>query len=285
MPCQARQKKGKPQTADINLKFQIWIEKTLNMNEFEILNFKQQSKFTQMIFEDVLMLVLDALIIFGFFNVPKITHRGLNGKTLLTQLGSSCVSIFTAYSTLAYQSKTLHEDKFEYILVCMKARQGWIPFGNILEGKRLFNNVDFGSTQLKKTGRLGTNAMGLYVPVSFKFSELTLRLFTKFITNASINKAQHKFDDETFLVEEDGVEDEQVGGSKYESVAGSVIDVERKAIVEKVAQYEPKFDFGKSLDALTAHSFLSFIAIQQQADADYLYYRFDLKKVDWRRLV
>lgn len=44
-----------------------------NMNEFELHNFKSQSKYTQMLFEDLMMVLLDALVVFGVFSVPKVT--------------------------------------------------------------------------------------------------------------------------------------------------------------------------------------------------------------------
>jgi hypothetical protein len=57
-----------------------------------------------MIFEDMLMIVLDALILVGYFSVPKITHTGLKASTLYMQLGSTFMSIYLAITTLSYQS-------------------------------------------------------------------------------------------------------------------------------------------------------------------------------------
>ena len=75
----------------------------------------------------------------------------------------------------------LKEDKLEYLLVCMKARQGWIPFGNILENRKLFEDIDFGNMELRKKGMLGTNALGAYEAVDFRFSDMTLKLFSKLV--------------------------------------------------------------------------------------------------------
>ena len=67
------------------------------------------------------------------------------------------------------------------MLVSMKARQGWIPFGRILEDRKLFQDIDFGNMDLKKKGILGTNALGGYESVNFRFSEMTLKVFSKLI--------------------------------------------------------------------------------------------------------
>ena len=40
------------------------------------------------------------------------------------------------------------------MLVCLKAKQAWIPFNNLIENRLLFNNVDFGEVDLKKVGGL-----------------------------------------------------------------------------------------------------------------------------------
>ena len=53
------------------------------MNEFEIQNFRQQSKYTQMIFEDIPMLILDGLMVGGVLSVPKIIGQGISDSSLL----------------------------------------------------------------------------------------------------------------------------------------------------------------------------------------------------------
>ena len=50
----------------------VWVEQTLDMNQFEMNNFKQQSKYAQLVFEDFLMLLLDLLVVVKVFSVPKI---------------------------------------------------------------------------------------------------------------------------------------------------------------------------------------------------------------------
>ena len=52
------------------------------MNQFEILNFKKQAKFTQVIFEDIPMLILDTLVIVGILSVPKVSVKLLSESTV-----------------------------------------------------------------------------------------------------------------------------------------------------------------------------------------------------------
>ena len=52
------------------------MEQTLDMNQFEIKNFKQQSIYAQLLFEDSLMILLDSLIFLGVLKVPKIWELG-----------------------------------------------------------------------------------------------------------------------------------------------------------------------------------------------------------------
>lgn len=52
------------------------------MNEFEMQNFKIQSKFSQMIFEDFMMLLMDLLIVIGVFSVPDVFDKNFEGNAL-----------------------------------------------------------------------------------------------------------------------------------------------------------------------------------------------------------
>ena len=43
--------------------------------EYEIMNLKLQSKYTQLIFEDLMMILLDILVISGIFSVSELTQK------------------------------------------------------------------------------------------------------------------------------------------------------------------------------------------------------------------
>jgi hypothetical protein len=105
------------------------IMRLTDMNEYEIESFKKQSKYTQLIFEDLLMIVLDAFVILGVFSVPLMTSGNFSGGILLMQIGSTSLSIYTALNDLFFWSDALGEDRLEYLLFCLKAKQNWIPYG------------------------------------------------------------------------------------------------------------------------------------------------------------
>lgn len=47
-----------------------------------------------MIFEDLMMILLDFLVVVGVFSVPKLTEEFFTGGTLLMQMGSTAMSIY-----------------------------------------------------------------------------------------------------------------------------------------------------------------------------------------------
>ena len=49
-----------------------------------------------MIFEDLMMLLLDVLVVSGVFSVPKVTQTTFTESALFMQLGSTSMSIYLA---------------------------------------------------------------------------------------------------------------------------------------------------------------------------------------------
>ena len=133
IPFVCFKKNGQSFNERISQGIRQYIQDTLEMNDFEIENFKQQSKFTQMIFEDLVMILLDVLVVTGVFNLPGVKDINKDANILLLQIGTTSLSLFTVLSQLFFQSKALRENELEYLLVCLKAKQSWIPFGNIFE--------------------------------------------------------------------------------------------------------------------------------------------------------
>ena len=136
------------------------------------------------------MLVLDALVLTGIFSVPKITGKTFKASTLFMQLATTCLSLYLTLKELTSESEALMENKLEYMLVCLKAKQNWIPFGNLIEKRRIYSDINFGELEFKKPGKgmMGSNSLGGYKPLGFQFSELTLTNFTRLINNSFIAK-------------------------------------------------------------------------------------------------
>ena len=71
-------RRGKATRKSLGLKLGDLIEQTLDMNQFEISNFKQQGIFAQLLFEDFLMLLLDLLVVADVLKVPEIVDNAFN---------------------------------------------------------------------------------------------------------------------------------------------------------------------------------------------------------------
>lgn len=66
-------------------------------------------------------------------------------RSLLT----TSLSLVSTLVQLYIESKGFQEVACEYIILSMKAKPDWIPFGNVLKNKKLLNNVDFTIIELK----------------------------------------------------------------------------------------------------------------------------------------
>ena len=85
-----------------------------------------------------------------------------------------------ALSSLSNESSQLKEDFFEYTLVCLKARQDWVPFGNLIKDGRLFQDVHFGKIEMKTNDSfMPSNLSGNYREFGFKFTYRTLKVLAK----------------------------------------------------------------------------------------------------------
>ena len=83
IPFVCFKKNGQSFNERISQGIRQYIQNTLEMNDFEIENFKQQSKFTQMIFEDLVMILLDVLVVTGVFNLPGVKDINKDANILL----------------------------------------------------------------------------------------------------------------------------------------------------------------------------------------------------------
>ena len=109
-------------------------------------------------------------------------------------MGTTCLSLYMTSAGLRFQSKAFKENSLEYTMVCLKAKQGWIPFGNIIQKRQLFNDLDLGEIALKKTGIISSDVTGGYEVVNYKFSDQTLKNFTKLIKDSELNKRTHSLE-------------------------------------------------------------------------------------------
>ena len=83
-----------------------------------------------------------------------------------------------------------------------------------------------------------SNETGIYGYIRFRFSAYTLSILTKQIQDFFLSKENINL-----------YEDELLDKAKEK----------KKKLYEEIMHYQPKFEFGSSLDYVTAHSFLNFM--------------------------
>ena len=83
LPFAVYYKNGLPLNEYLNRKIERLIEQALSMNSFEIQSFKEQTKFTQTLFEDIPMITINILMLSNYLSVPKVSQNLFTEFTLL----------------------------------------------------------------------------------------------------------------------------------------------------------------------------------------------------------
>ena len=116
-----------------------------------------------MLFGDLPMVLIDGLIASKVFSVHKAFEKNFTENVFICQFALSLLSLFRSFITIDFQRKALDEDPFEWLLLCLKSKIGWIPYGNYLETGMIFTDINYGAIELKKSGGFMTsNETGFY---------------------------------------------------------------------------------------------------------------------------
>ena len=95
-----------------------------------------------------------------------------------------------ALSGLIVESNGLCENKLEYLLTSLKAKQSWVPFTNKLASKQLYQDINLGKIEIKLGGAMKkSDGQGSYLGFNFKFSDLTLKTLANQIELAEKKQA------------------------------------------------------------------------------------------------
>lgn len=141
-------------------KLEILFENLFDLNSNELDNFEKQKKYIQVIFEDFLMVLLQLFIHLEILNVPKIKSAGPSGSETYQSLATTAFSIFSTMLQLAMESKGFHEHPCEYIMLSMKAKQDWVPFGSLIKRRTITFDIDYSLLELRYP--YFTNLLGMY---------------------------------------------------------------------------------------------------------------------------
>ena len=91
-------------------------------------------------------------------------------------MGTTVFSVITTIFSLAVESKGLKESSMEYIMLSMKAKQDWVPFGNKLMQRQMGQDIDYSLIEFKIP--YVTDVVGVYMGFIYQFNEESLRKLT-----------------------------------------------------------------------------------------------------------
>ena len=116
------------------------------------------------------MLVFNGLLVAGFIKVPELD---MNGRLFLISFTSTIFSFVSTILTLKIESNGIKENWLEYMLISVKAKQNWVPFGSAIEAKKdIDHNLDYNNIQYKIPWV--TDIFGQYQTLQFQFNEQIL---------------------------------------------------------------------------------------------------------------
>jgi hypothetical protein len=127
---------------------------------YEVESFEKQKKHTQLIFEDIIMLTLNALIFSKVLDVPIISEKNLKNTPFLMQVTTTIISFITTCFALYIESRGLEEPFMEFIMTSVKAKQDWVPHGDKIRYAKIGQDIDFSRIEFKM-GPL-TDIIGFY---------------------------------------------------------------------------------------------------------------------------
>lgn len=176
--CKLKSKKPIRQSVQEGMKW--FFKEQFDLNQFDLEQFNQQRKYTQMIYEDIVMFALNIFIFSGILIVPKVfdnrSRKIKKPNDLLLQFGSTVLAIYMAVSALVFESRAMQENFMEYLFISLKAKICWVPYVNALEKNKLYQDINFDDIRLRQGGALKkTDMLGMFKEIEFKFSDLTLR--------------------------------------------------------------------------------------------------------------
>lgn len=78
--------------------------------------------------------------------------------------------------TLNYESNGLREYWAEFIMLSMKAKQDWVPYGEEIKNRRMDSDVDYSLIEFQLP--MITNVTGFYMSFIYQFSSQGLQKLT-----------------------------------------------------------------------------------------------------------
>ncbi len=108
---------------------------------------------------------------------------------LYISLTSTVFSIVKTMVQLCIESKGYHEHPCEYIMLSMKAKQDWIPFGNQIKANSIKFDINYSLIELRLP--FITNILGLYQEHLYQFSDDNLKKLFSILDEKLTNQVEY----------------------------------------------------------------------------------------------
>lgn len=79
---------------------------------------------------------------------------------------STSASILSALLALKIEATGLKEYFLEYVMLSVKAKQDWVPFGNQIKNRDIMQDIDYSLIEFKIPGRI-TDSIGSYMAMEY----------------------------------------------------------------------------------------------------------------------
>ena len=156
----------------------------IGMDKGEYEGFFEQKSITQMMFQNIPILLADIFLVAGTFKVPGITRD--SWVTIILALVATSVNLLIKGSMFYITAEFYKEDFLTYCLTCMKAKYGWIPFVNKIKFNQMTDKIiDF--NLIRCPFPVLTQLIGYYSVLHYDFSELSIRRLTNSVNELKLS--------------------------------------------------------------------------------------------------
>ena len=154
-----------------------------DLNSFELGAFQKQKRYTQVLYQDSIMLVLQIIIFSNILKVPEVlTENEFQGTSLMGSFWTTVISIINFWYVLWAESRGLREHVTDYILLSMIAKQNWLPYGNKLKSCQIGQDIDFSMIEIKLP--FITNTLGIQTSHIYQFTQESLSKLGSYLDQA-----------------------------------------------------------------------------------------------------
>ena len=150
------------------------------------------------------------------------------------QFATTFLSIINAAGMLSLESWGLGEVFIEYLMRSMRAKLDWVPYHRKIRQRKLRQNVNFNTLELKLPGL--SNALGHYMKKQFEFDSFSLQILSTNLMLASQKSI-------------DQVEEKDKSSSSHHTSKQNDLN-------NHLFEFIPNMKFGFCLTTVNAHSFL-----------------------------